>query len=244
MKYRSKVNKISNVTRAILALRIIDTVFKSGIEDAKESKRFKQLEEVNERYQIAIEPGDAKQVKEAIDSKFDFRGVLFGEIYIYLEGLQNSPDAEMQAAANLLFLQINKFGKNFSKYKIADQSLRYIRIIEALKKPEYAPALLKTLLTAKMAILDQVQLDYEELYMGKGNSSATKVAPSNLSSELNVVIKRYMDEVELMASRIDTEEWNTLFANLQKRFDEVSVSASAKSKTDPDTQKPSAPEAA
>lgn len=228
MFYKTKTNKINNESRAMLALRMIDTVNKSGIADAKVSKAFVQLEDVNGRYQIAIMPGTAKQVSQSITDKYKERSTLFVEMYDYLYGLLNSPNANMKTAATLLFEQINKYGKNFSSYRLADQSLRFIRIIESLKMPDYEAALNITLLADKLAVLDQVQLDYEELYMGRGNTFATKVAPSSLSKELNDAIKLYMDEVNWMATRTDTEEWYTLRNNLQKRFDEVNITSTRK----------------
>jgi hypothetical protein len=224
MKFKSKTNKINNESRAMLVLRIIDTVIKSGIQAARVSKLFLQLEDVSARYQVAIEPGNDKQVKSAITALYKQRSNLFLETYTYLEGLLNSPDIDMKTAATMLFEQVSKYGKSFNRSKIADQSLRYIRIIESLKKPEYAAALTKTMLTEKVALLDQVQLDYEELYMGRGNNSATKVAPTSLRNELNNAIKLYMEEVNWMARRENSEEWNTLKTNLQQRFDEVNVS--------------------
>jgi len=224
MKYKSKTNRINNESGAILALRIIDTVTKSGIEDALTSKSFTQLVDVNSRYQIAIEPSNDEQIKLAIKNLFNNRGTTFSEIHSYTEGMLNSPDAEMKEAAKLLFDQINKYGRNFSNLKIADQSLRYIRIIEGLKRPEYQMPLMRAGLTEKVALLDQTQLEYEDLYMGRGNNSAKKVAPSNLRKELNDSIKMYMDEVNWLTNRMDTEEWDTLRSNLQKRFDEVNVS--------------------
>lgn len=229
MYYKTKTNKINNESRAMLALRIIDTVNKSGIADAKVSNAFVQLEDVNARYQLAIVPGTSKQVSQYITDKYKERGTLFVEAYDYLYGLLNSPDAEMKTAATQLFEQISKYGKNFGRYRLADQSLRYIRIIESLKMPEFEAALAKTLLCDKLALLDQVQLDYEELYMGRGNTFATKVAPSSLSKELNDAIKLYMDEVNWMANRTNTEAWYTLRNNLQKRFDEMNVTSTRKS---------------
>jgi len=224
MNFKSKTNKINNESRAMLALRMIETVIKSGITDAKVSKLFLQLQDVNTRYQTAIEPGNDKQAKSAIAALYNQRNNIFLELYVYLEGLLNSPDNEMKTAAALLFEQLSKYGKSFSKLRIADQSLRYIRIIESMKKADFEAALTKTMLTEKLALLDQVQLDYEELYMGLGNSFATKVAPSSLRNELNNAIKLYMDEVNWMAGRENTDEWNTLRNNLQRRFDEVNVS--------------------
>lgn len=224
MNYKSKTNKINNESSAILALRIIDTVTKLGINDALTSKSFTQLVDVNMRYQEAIEPSNDEQTKLAIKTLFNNRATTFSEMHSYTEGMLNSPDAEMKEGAKLLFEQINKYGKNFSSLKIADQSLRYIRIVEGLKKPEYQMPLLKVGLTEKAALLNQTQLDYEDLYMGSGNNSVKKVAPSNLRKELNYSIKMYMDEVNWMTNRMDTEEWYTLRSNLQKRFDEVNVS--------------------
>ena len=228
MNYKSKANRIGIFSLALLALRIIETVIKSGIKEARESKLFLQVEEVSGRFQTAVEPGNRKQQKEAIDAKFTERRNLFDEIYIYLQGLLNSPDAEMKSAATLLFEQINKYGKYFGQFKIADQSLRYIRIIESLKKDEFNDAFTKTLLTAKFAALDQLQLDYEELYMGLGNAKAISIAPSNLRKEMENALKVYVEEVRYMAETINTEAWKTLYINVCQRFDEVNVSATRK----------------
>jgi hypothetical protein len=232
MKFRSKTNRVNNEARAILALRIIDTVIKSGIEDAKVSKRFLQLVDVNKRYELASKATDSEQVKLEIDALFALRFNKFSDMFAYLEGLLVSPDAEMKAAAILLFQQINRYGKSFNKIKISDQSIRYIRIIQALKEAECEAALIKTLLTASVNSLNQVQLDYEALYMDKGDTSAFKTAPSSLNNELNEAIKLYMDEVNLKASTLESEDWNILCVKLQKRFDEVNVNTIRKSKTE------------
>lgn len=91
MKYKSKTNRINNESGAILALRIIDTVTKSGIEDALTSKSFTQLVDINSRYQIAIEPSNDEQIKLAIKNLFNNRGTTFSEIHSYTEGMLNSP---------------------------------------------------------------------------------------------------------------------------------------------------------
>lgn len=139
MNLKTKANRIGNESLAQLGMRIIDTVDKSGIEDAKVSKYFLNLEDVNARYQIAIEIGNEKQVKKAIDDKYKERYEVFCQMYLYIQGLLNSPDTEMKAAAIILFEQLKKYGKNFSKDKIADQSLHYGLIIEALKSLNIMP---------------------------------------------------------------------------------------------------------
>lgn len=224
MLYKSKANRIGVESLAVLGLRIIDTVNKSGLEDAKVSNQFLSFEEVNGRYQEAVSPNNLKQQKKAIDALFNERKALFEEIYVYLQGLLNSPEAEMKSAANLLFEKVNMYGKSFGRLKIADQSLRYIRIIESLKKPEFNAALAKTLLTAKISQLDQIQLNYEDLYMGLGNTQSEKTAPSNIRKEMQDALKLYIDEVRWMATRMNTEPWNTLYKNLEQRFEEVNVS--------------------
>ena len=83
---------------------------------------------------------------------------------------------------------------------------------------------IKTLLTEKIATLDQVQLDYEDMYMGSGNSKSAKVAPSNIRKEMEGAIKLYIDEVHWMANRMETESWTMLYKNLEQRFNEVNVS--------------------
>lgn len=236
MKYRSKTNKVNIKTLAALVLRIIDTVIKSGIESAKVSKRFLHLVDVNTLYQNAITLDEEAILKEKVKAMYDLRSELFLQMYAYLDGLLNSPDAEIKAAANLLFRQVNRFGKNFSKLRLADQTTQYVTIIEALKRTEFTAALVKTLLTQKLTDIDNAQHDYEQLYMGYGNSTSLKVAPSNLRKELADAVKMYIDEVNLMASEIDTPEWYTLCTNLQIRFDEVSVTVARKSKTETESE--------
>jgi hypothetical protein len=231
MKYKSKANKIGNQSLAMLGLRIIDTVIKSGIEEAKTSKKFLVLVEVNGRYQIATVPGDEKQVSDSIKALFSGRKAMFNDIYTYMEGLLKSPDLEMREAAVVLFPLINKFGKSFQGVKISDQSLQYIQIIDSLKASELVPALTATKLTEKVDAFDQLQQDYEELYMGRGNESSIKIAPSNLRKEMESAIKSHFDEVHWMASDFETEPWQTLCKNIEQRFEEVNVSMSRQSKT-------------
>ncbi len=221
--FKTKANRVGTQSLAMLALRIIETVIKSAIQEARISKQFLILEEVNSRYQIAVEPA-SKEVSEAIKALFNERKTLFGDIFDYLEGLLKSPDLDMKAAGTLLFGVLNKFGKSYGSFKIADQSLRYIRIIEALKRPEYTAALIKTSLTDKLAQFDELQLSYEDLYMGSGNDSAARIAPSNLRREMEVAIKMYVDELKWLANAAGTEAWNTLYMNVEQRFNEVNVS--------------------
>lgn len=232
MKYKTKANKIGNESLAVLGLRIIETAEKSGMNDAKLTKQFLHLVSVNERFQNAILSGNLKLKTASIDALFNKRNELFLQMYNYLNGLIDSPDAEMKAAATLLFNELDKFGKNFARLKLADKSLRFIRIVQNLKKPECEPALVKTLLVSKVNELNQLQLDYEDLYMDRGNITAVKVAPSNLRKEMEDAVKLYLDEVNWMASQNDTEPWHTLQINLQKRFDEVTVSMIRKKKTE------------
>jgi len=228
MNYKSKANKIGIESLALLGLRIIETVDKSGIGEAKESKQYIELESVNARYQKSIDKDNEKEASSAIKSLFKLRSELFDDMYNYLHGLMKSPDSETKDAANLLFQHVSKYGKNFDKLKIADQSFRFIRIIEAMKKPECEAAVVKTMLTEKLSTLDQIQRSYEDLYMQRGNESKKKVAPSSLRNQMAAAIKLYMEELKWMANSKGTQPWITLCNNIEKRFDEVNVSKTRK----------------
>ncbi|MEI8087497.1 MAG: DUF6261 family protein [Paludibacter sp.] len=233
MNYRSKTNKSNIMQLSALVLRLIDTVIASGIQAAKVTKRFLHLVDVSLRYQAAITlDQEESELKKAVKAKYDLRSELFNQMYNYLEGSLNSPDTEMKAAANVLFQQVNRFGKNFSKAMLLVQTAQYVTIIAAVKRSEFAAALVTTLLTEKLSALDQAQADYELLYTGITNRSSVKVVPSDLRKELTDAIKEYMDEVNLMASQVDTPEWNSLCVNLQNRFDEVNLTVAQKTKTE------------
>jgi hypothetical protein len=233
VNYRTKLNKANIMELSALVLRIIETVLLSAIQGAKVTKRYLRLVDVSSRFQAAIKlDQDEKDLKKAVKDNYDLRSELFYQMYNYLEGSLNSPNAEMKTAANLLFQQINRFGKNFSKSKLLEQTAQYTTIIEAMKTSEFIAALATTLLTDKLSALDKAHKDYESFFTGKTDKSSVKVVPSNLRNELVFAIKEYMDEMNLMASEVDTDEWYTLCVNLQNRFDEVNISVVQKPKTE------------
>jgi hypothetical protein len=232
MLFKSKANRVGNKSLAALGLRIIDTVEKSGIDEARSSKQFLILKkEVNGRYQIAIVPGDSKEIADNIQALFSERKLMFLDAYDYVQGQTKSPIPDVKEAATILFRELNKFGRTFYKVKIADQSVQYIRIIENLKKPEFQPAVTKISLSDKLSRLDQIQLDYESLYLGKGNSDSTNVAPSNIRKEMQQAVKLYLEELRWLANTNETVQWQTLYRNVEQRFNEVNVSLTRK-KTD------------
>ena len=235
MSYKSKANRVGNISLAALGVRIIDTVAKSGIDQATSSKQFLVLQEVNSRYQASIVPGDAKQVSDSIKVLFKSRRVLFDEMYEYVKGQTKSPSPEMKEAALLVFERLNKYGRSYSQAQIADQSVKYIRVIEGLKKSDIAAAVTKIMLTAKVAQLDQLQLDYEDLYLNRGNNSAVRVAPSSLRKEMQETVKLYVEELRWLTNTYDTEEWRALYRNVEQRFSEVNVSNTRKKVTEPES---------
>ena len=231
MKIKTKASKVGIESLGALGIRVIDTVNESDIVDATTTKQFLELVEVNDRYQEALEPVNVKEVSDAIDTVFEQRNFKFSAMYVYVNGLLNSPDVEMQAAAKQIFDHLNKYGKNFSRFKLSDQTLHYNHIMESLKRAEYQPALIKMLLVNKVAELDQLHLDYELLYRKRGNSSVSYVAPTYLRIEMEKAVKLYLDEVRWMASQNNTEPWITLSLNVEKRFIELNPSVSRKEKT-------------
>ena len=228
MNIKTKASRVGNTSLAALGERIISTVGKSGIDEAKNSKQYVVLEEVNNRYQQAIMPHDAKQVTEKINALYNNRNELFLDMYEYVKGLTKSPAPDAKLAAIKVFSILNRYGRVLTNVKIADLSVRYIRIIEGLRRPDVAPAVNKVILTAKVAEFEQLQLDYEDLYMGRGNDSTVRVAPSTLRKEMENAVKLYVEELKWMANGADTEAWHTLYRNVEQRFNEVNVTATRK----------------
>ena len=107
MKIKSKASKVGIESLGALGIRVIDTVNESGIQEATTTKQFLELVEVNNRYQEALEPVNQKDISDAIDAIFKQRNVLFTSIYVYVNGLLNSPDVEMQDAAKQIFVHLN-----------------------------------------------------------------------------------------------------------------------------------------
>ncbi len=223
MNIKTKANRVGTVSLATLGKRVVETVVKSGIDEATASKQFVNLVSVNDRYQLAVLPGKNSPESEYVKSLFKARKTLFTDIYDYVEGNLKSPQTDVKNAAELIFKQLSKYGRNFRGVKIADQSLIYIRVIEGLKKPELATALNKIVLTEKVTQFDELQHNYEEVYLNKGNVSSTKVAPSNIRSEMQNALKLYVEELKWLVNTYETEAWKTLQKNVEQRFSEVNV---------------------
>ena len=102
MYYKTKASRVGNTSLAALGERIISTVVKSGIDEARSSKQYVLLEEVNNRYQQAIMPDDAKQLSENISFLFNQRNQLFLEMYDYVNGQTKSPDPETKRYSSIL----------------------------------------------------------------------------------------------------------------------------------------------
>lgn len=224
MKIKTKISKVSIQSLGTLVIRVIDTVNNSGIEEAKTSKLFQKMVALNQSYQQAVDPINVKVISSQIEEMFSKRGQFFTEFIIYCKGLTVADDAEVKAAAIKIYDEISKFGLNFSKLNKSDKTLRYIRIIESLKQPEFTIALQKTKLTDKLNTLDTTQRAYEDLYMGRGNLVAGKVFASNLRNDMETVIKKHLDEVAYLSEDKNTEEWKTLYSNLKKRYEEINGS--------------------
>lgn len=228
MNYKTKINRVNNHTLGTLTLRIIETVNESGIEEAKTSKRFQNLLEANTAYQQAVNPLNVRLMSEQIEGKFEKRDLLFTQMYTYIKGLTVSDDADVKSAAMKIYEEMTKFGLNFSKLRKADKTLRYIRIVESLKQTEYAEAVTTTQLADKLNALDDIQREYENLYMNRGNRVAGKVTASRIRKEMEQALKKHLDETVFLLNKYETEDWKILYANITKRINEVSTTLSAK----------------
>lgn len=229
---KTKIGKVNNDTLATLGMRVIDTVNESGIEEALTSKQFQKLMEVNAEYQQSTNPINVKLMSIEVNNKFLERNKLFLEMFTYIKGLTFSDDTEMREAAQKIYEELTKFGTNFSNIRLADKTMRYIRIIESLQQPEMAEAVLTTQLTAKLAKLYTVQREYEDLYMGKGNRVAGKVTPTSIRKRMGIALKKHLEETGFLYEKYETEAWKTLYTNLNKRFDEVSIAQTSEKKDD------------
>lgn len=219
--FKSKVSKLSNETLVMLAMRVSETVNQSSVDTAKNGVYFLRMISAIQRYMSSIGTSSEQQFSREISLLFDKRKQYFDEIYTYLKGLCLSPDVELRLAAELLFEVVNRFGLSFKQQKISDQSLYYMRIIETLKKTDYTSALSKTLLTDKLVAIDAVQLEYEALYMTRGNSKTMTSATNVICSEIRIELKLFYDELNWAISLNETEDQISLLKNIDMRMNEI-----------------------
>lgn len=223
MKLFTIVSKSKVLPLATLSNRYIQTVEQSGIEEATQSVQFDNLVQLNKQYQSIVDPKKSNDQTLAIDNEYKNREELFTQMHTYLNGCINSPDSVMVNAANLLFAVIDKYGTSFSRRPLGEQSVYYIRIIEGLKNSELASAVAKTMLADKIAALETAQLNYESLYIGRGNAKPKSTSPSKLRKELEQCLKKHLSEVESMAGRTGNDVWLTLYEELKQRFVEANT---------------------
>lgn len=219
--FKTKASKLSNETLVMLAMRVLETVNQSSVDTAKNAIYFARLNAAIQRYMSTIGTSSEQQFSREITLLFDKRKQFFDGIFIYLKGLCLSPDTEMRLAAELLFEVVNRFGLGFKQQKISDQSLYYMRIIETLKKTDYVAALTKTMLTDKLTAIDNVQMEYETLYMSRGNSKTISKVANELCSEIGHELKLFYDELNWAITVNSTEEQISLRTNIETRMNEI-----------------------
>lgn len=221
----TKVNQLTNESVAMLSYRIIETIANSDSEQAKSGKQYVKHAEISQQFQQLVEPNNKQDQTKAIDECYNTRRELFNSMYVYVFGLQSSPNTDTAQAAQQIFTALNMYGKYFGSMKIAEQSLRYVRIIEALRKPELAAMLQKTQLTDNVTALDAVQRKYEDLFMGRSNNRLGAVSASSMRKELNACIRLHVEELNWMALQTESETLKMLCASVDARIREVNLSA-------------------
>ena len=221
--FRTKVQKLPNGSLGTLSKRIADTVQKTAIEQAKNSKQYLLLSQVNAEYQALLTPKSQKEISEAVKQSFENRQQLYKTVYTYTNGLLNSPDDETKQAAVQVFRILNAFGTNFNRLKVAEQTIRYIRIIEMLQSTDMTAAIQKLQLSGLVTQLDAAQREYENLYTGRGDERLGFTFASALRKKLIDAIVEHYEECCWLAKQNDTAEWKLLVATIDKRVSEVST---------------------
>jgi len=220
----TKLYRAGNESLSILSYRIIDIISQSNNEQAINAKQFLNHKQVSNRFKTAIGPRHSAETTTEINDSFTKRYRLFGEIYKYVNGLIKAPDEDTRTSANLIFPILNQYGLFFGNIKISDQSIRYIRIVEALKSPDLADALQKLQLTNKVNELDNAQREYETLYMGRRNKRLGIETASNIRKELINAIKLNVEELNWMALQSDSADLLKLSEEVNLRFGEINIS--------------------
>lgn len=231
MKIKTKINKMSNETVATAAMRVIDTINASDCDRVKESAYLTTLTGVSERYQSAVEPYSTVAATEAINAKAEERLQLFTNLYNLVYGLQNSSDGNIKTAAEKIFTVINMYGKAYSKERIADQAIRYMRMIETLKNADNAADLETLGITDQVTALDTVQQAYENLYLTRGNATSSNVSSSSLRTEMNNALKNMIDKVNAVANEYPTDDNVNLAKQVEQRINEIYVTAKSSETT-------------
>ena len=229
--FKSGVNKLTNETLATLSLRTIEAVSNSGIEQAQTSKQFIALKQVNDNYQTLFAPRSQKLQSEQINICFAKRQGLFKSIVGYTSGLLNSPDASVKQSAVEVARILTAHGSTIAGARIAEQTIRYIRVIEMLKAENMVAHLEKLQLSERVDELDRLQREYENLYTGRGNDRISMLYPSAMRKRMVEALSLHYEETCWMAIQHDTDAWKTLIAVIEKRLSEVKTSRKSSSKT-------------
>ncbi len=222
--YLSKTSRISIESLDTLGQRIIDTVNSSVIAEAKISKYFIQLIEVNNRFRQALTPPDYKELTVDIGAKQNQCEDAYLDIYDYLKGLQKSPDAEISIAATKLFGIVGMYGRKYLHIKAADRISRYSRILTELQKEENSAAVSKTMLTTKLTDFATSFQEHEIAFRERGNIRKANKSASSLRAEMEEAVKLYLEDLQWQTRKTDTEKWRVLCSNVEARFDEMNVS--------------------
>ena len=227
-RFKTKLHKLSNEALVMLAMRVLKTVDQSEVEAAKNAVFLSKIREQILNYMNTIGTNKNLDYSTKISTLFNKRKHLFDEQYLYLKGTSKSPDPELRQAAEKLVEVSSMLGVNFSQRKLADKSMRYKRLIEALKKPENESAITKLAMNDRLAELESVQLEYETLYMDRGNTKVLTIALSYVRVDIQQSLIRFYDELNWLILLNETEELISLRRIIEERMNELYSSRTAK----------------
>lgn len=212
-------------TLATVAMRVIETILKSLIQELINSLLFTQLNEVTNRFRNAINADD-KEEKEAVAEMFQIRKQSFNNFFNVVKGLKLSKDATVKAAGKEVFSVLNMYGGlGFRDLSMTAHTQRYTTIIETLRLPEYTEALTKLNVNDFLTELADANTAYEAKYQVLGNKRSLQVPSSEMRTEMNNALKLMTDEVKIFVRKYPTEANIELLRNVEQRIAEVYVPA-------------------
>ena len=222
-------------TLATVAMRVIETILKSLIQELINSLLFTQLTEVTDRFRKAILPAD-KEEKAAVDEMFQSRKQSFNNFFNVVKGLKGSKDAAVKAAALQVFPVLNMYGGlGFGSLSKTAHTQRYTTIVETLKLAEYTEAIAKLNVGDFLTELAEANTAYETMYQAMGNVNSVRIPSHEMRTEMNNALKLMTDEVRIFVRKYPTEANIELLRNVEQRIAEVYVPAPGYTKKDKTT---------
>ena len=221
---RSSYTKISITSLGTLAVRVIDAVKDSNLNEAIQCIQFNKLCDASEVFQQSVLNKNGSEFNKLVSEKDEIRDNAFVGLRKFVQAHFCSPTIEEKKAAEHANEILEWYGSKIEALPHSDESIYIEKIIDEFKKPSAAELAKVLNLHLWLSALEEAQAEFKKVFEQHSNESVARNeidSSNNLKKTLVKQLGEFMEYVSAMQIVNDSVEWKELGNRLQKEIDSI-----------------------